>query len=342
MLITHLYLALINYPYRFTIPLVLLRGFFMNKWLVFYFWGLVVMFNGSITATVQYVTLSSGHKIWTKTSQQGTIPLLLVHGGAGMTHECFEDYEAFVAPHGFKTIMYDQLDSLNSEKTNDPSLWTIKRFVQEIDEVRAGLDLGQIYLLGDSWGALLSIEYALAYPQHLKGVIFQGFPASTASFETRMRSLRGMLSAEAQKIFEECEKRGEVWSSEWMKAWAEFKINNLCRLIPTPEPLQRSSIHMNMNVRFHFFGKNPFTVDGIIKDWNRWNDITKIKAPSLVIAGEYDVCDPDDARKMALRMNASVAIIKNASHVAYYENQKDYYDALIGFLKELEKKTDVG
>lgn len=51
------------------------------------------------------ITLSSGHKLWTKTSNLGTIPIILIHGGPGGTHELFDSFEEFLAPLGFKSIV---------------------------------------------------------------------------------------------------------------------------------------------------------------------------------------------------------------------------------------------
>ena len=62
-------------------------------------------------------------------------------------------------------------NSTNSDKPSDPKLWTIERFCDEVEAVRKGLGLEQFYLLGHSWGGMLAIEYALAYPQYLDGLI---------------------------------------------------------------------------------------------------------------------------------------------------------------------------
>ncbi len=64
---------------------------------------------------VRMVILKSGHKIWTRTSKQGTVPIMLLHGGAGLTHETFDDWEQFLTPKGFQIIVYDQLDCYNSD-----------------------------------------------------------------------------------------------------------------------------------------------------------------------------------------------------------------------------------
>ncbi len=46
-----------------------------------------------------------------------------------------------------------------SDIPNDNSLWTIGRFCDEIDALRAALGLTNVILLGHSWGGWLAIEY---------------------------------------------------------------------------------------------------------------------------------------------------------------------------------------
>jgi proline iminopeptidase len=95
------------------------------------------------------------------------IKVLLLHGGPGADHRYFEGFEDFLPLNEIEFYYYDQLDSTNSDKTNDPTLWTIEPYTDEVEAVRRGLGLDQFYLLGHSWGGLLAIEYALKYQQHL-------------------------------------------------------------------------------------------------------------------------------------------------------------------------------
>ena len=66
---------------------------------------------------------------------------------------------------------YDQLGVGNSDVPDDPSLWTLPRYLSEVEEVRRGLNLDNFVLYGQSWGGILAIEYALNYQQHLRGLV---------------------------------------------------------------------------------------------------------------------------------------------------------------------------
>src|SRR5438046_8698014 len=65
-----------------------------------------------------------------------------------------------------------------------PELWELPRFVDEVEQVRQalGLDQNDFYLLGNSWGGILAMEYALKYQQHLKGMIVADMMASCPDY----------------------------------------------------------------------------------------------------------------------------------------------------------------
>src|SRR5262249_35163749 len=112
------------------------------------------------------------------------VKLLLLHGGPAATHEYFEALEAPLAAHGVEFFYYDQLGSAFSDQPTDTSLWTIDRFVDEVEQVRValGLDKDNFYLLGHSWGGILAVEYALKHGDHLKGLIISSMMMSIPDY----------------------------------------------------------------------------------------------------------------------------------------------------------------
>src|SRR4029078_7847325 len=92
--------------------------------------------------------------------------MLLLHGGPGATHEYLEACDSYLPAAGVEYYYYDQLGSVFSDQPDDPSLWQLDRFVDEVEQVRAALGLGpdNFVLYGQSWGGLHAIEYALGHP----------------------------------------------------------------------------------------------------------------------------------------------------------------------------------
>src|SRR3989442_7366293 len=113
-------------------------------------------------------------RVWTKRiGNSPTTRLLLLHGGPGATHEYFEAFDSYFPAAGIEYYYYDQLGSFYSDQPDAPELWSVARFVDEVEQVRKALGLGpdNFFLYGQSWGGLLGIEYALKYQQNLKGLV---------------------------------------------------------------------------------------------------------------------------------------------------------------------------
>lgn len=111
------------------------------------------------------------YKVWTKKIGSGKTKVLTLHGGPGMSHEYLEALESFLPGNGIELYYYDQLGCNNSDRPNDSRLWTLPGYLEEVEEVRRGLDLDQFVLFGHSWGGILAIEYALKYQHRLHGLM---------------------------------------------------------------------------------------------------------------------------------------------------------------------------
>ena len=149
---------------------------------------------------VRMIQLADGHKVWTKRFGNGPIKVLLLHGGPAFTHEYLECFESFFPKAGIEFYEYDQLGSHYSDQPDDDSLWTLDRFVDEVEQVREalGLDETNFYLLGHSWGGILGMEYALKHQDHLKGLIISDMTADFGRYAAYNAKLRAELPEDVQ------------------------------------------------------------------------------------------------------------------------------------------------
>src|SRR6185295_862965 len=134
---------------------------------------------------IPVVTPKGTFKVWTKRiGNNPKIKVLLLHGGPGVTHEYLEAFDSFFPAAGIEYYYYDQLGSFYSDQPDEPDLWDLPRFVEEVEEVRLALGLEQesFYLYGQSWGGILAIEYALKYQQNLAGLIISNMMASIPAY----------------------------------------------------------------------------------------------------------------------------------------------------------------
>jgi proline iminopeptidase len=290
------------------------------------------------TGGVKLIQVDGKYKVWTKKIGNSAVKMLTLHGGPGCTHEYFECFEDFLPQVGIEFYYYDQLGSVYSDQPKDTSLWTVDRFREEVEQVRVGLGLDDFYLYGQSWGGMLGIEYALKYQRHLKALIISNMTASIPSYVKHINELRQKFPREIIEILEKYEAKEDYSAQEYQDVmFNQLYLKHLCRINPWPEPLQRTFRNLSTQVYNTMQGPNEFVVTGTFKDWDRWNDLHKIKVPTLLSVACYDTMRVEDIQKMGrLIPNSRVCICENGSHLSMYDDQEAYFRDLIGFVKDVE------
>jgi proline iminopeptidase len=295
--------------------------------------------GGIRVAGIRMIPVAGGkHKVWTKRMGSGTTKVLLLHGGPGFSHDYLEAFESFLPQAGIEMYYYDQLGCGNSDVPDDPALWTLERYLTEVEEVRQGLGLEHFVLFGHSWGGILAMEYALHYQQHLRGLVISNMTAGTQSYLRRTAALKDqLLTPEQRKRLDALEAAKDYDNPEYNHIIEETLYPKmLCRIQPWPEPLTRAFRLFNPKIYNLMQGKSEFEVTGNLKDWERWDRLHEIKVKTLTIGATYDEMDPEDMHKMATLMpNASYALCPNGSHLDLWDDQAVYFEHLLRFLRSV-------
>jgi proline iminopeptidase len=279
--------------------------------------------------------------VWTK--RFGTNPrikVLLLHGGPAMTHEYMECFESFFPKEGFEMIEYDQLGSYYSDQPKDSSLWTTPRFVEEVEQVRQALNLDStnFYLLGNSWGGLLAMEYALKYQKNLKGLIISNMMAGIPAYEKYNGVLRSQMRKSLLDSLMTYEAKGQYKDSTYQAlVMKEYYHQHICRLADWPDPLWRSLKHVNEEIYTMMQGPSEFKTGGRLLHWDRSKDMSKIIVPTLCVGAKYDTMDPNYMKWMSTQMpNGAYLYCPNGSHLAMWDDQQVYMNSVIKFIKDVD------
>ncbi len=286
-------------------------------------------------------------KVWTK--RMGNNPdmkVLLLHGGPGATHEVFLCADSYFPQEGIEYYYYDQLGSYLSDQPDDPSLWDLDRFVEEVEQVRQalGLDSSNFYLLGQSWGGLLAMQYALKYQDNLKGLIISNMMASIPEYNRYAEEVLGpQLPPEVLKEVQAIEAAEDFSNPRYMELLMEYYYTEHALRMPLdewPEPVVRSFDHINPDVYVHMQGPSEFGIkgDATLIDWDVTARLPEIRVPTLTIGAAHDTMDPEHMKWMASEVqNGRYLHCPNGSHLAQFDDQQTYFEGVIRFIKDVNK-----
>lgn len=284
-------------------------------------------------------------QVWTKrVGNNPRIKVLLLHGGPAMTHEYWEAMDSFLPAAGIEYYYYDQLGSFYSDQPKEPELWEIPRFVDEVEQVREALGLGpeNFFLVGHSWGGMLALEYALAHPDQLEGLVISNMMASIPAYneyakKVLMPAMDPGVLAEIQRI----EAEGRTSEPRYMELLIphHYEKHLLRRpAVEWPDPFSRSLAHVNLDIYVPMQGPSELGASGKLVDWDRTADLAKITVPTLVIGAAHDTMDPAHMEWMSTQLpRGRYLFCPEGSHMAMYDDQKTYMEGLIRFLKDVDE-----
>ena len=285
-------------------------------------------------------TRGGEYRVWTK--RVGTNPglkVLLLHGGPGATSELYESFDTWFPRAGIEYYYYDQLGSFRSDQPDDPALWDLGRFVDEVDQVRQalGLDASNFVLLGQSWGGLLAMEYAAHHQQHLKGLVISNMMSSSQEYNRYAREV--LMPAMDQDVLAEIqhmEATGRTDDPRYEQLLMEHHyVLHVCRmpLADWPDPVTRSLGHINPAIYVPMQGPSELGMSGTLENWDRSGDLKDIDVPALVIGATHDTMDPAHMRWMSEQLPQGRYLhCPDGSHLAQFDDPGHYFPGLIDFL----------
>src|SRR5690606_17345992 len=98
--------------------------------------------------TEGFISVNGGN-VWYRITGNGRgTPLLLLHGGPGGKSSDRDPLRSLGQERPI--IQYDQLGCGNSGHPRNTELWTVERYVEELEQVRKALELEEVHILGHS------------------------------------------------------------------------------------------------------------------------------------------------------------------------------------------------
>ncbi len=294
---------------------------------------------------IPITTPKGNFRVWTRrVGNNPRVKVLLLHGGPGATHEYLAAFDSYFPAAGIEYYYYDQLGSAYSDQPDDPDLWTIPRFVDEVEQVRQALGLNRdnLYLFGQSWGGVLAIEYALADQEHLKGLVISNMMSSGAAYNAYAeRMLMPAMDQDALAEIKRLEAANAFDDPRYTELlMSHYYVDHILRMPAEawPDPVNRSFAAINPAIYVPMQGPSELGASGTLVTWDRTADLPNISVPTLVIGARHDTMDPSFMEMMASKIpRGTYLFCPDGSHLAMYDDQVTYFNGIIDFIRSVEQ-----
>jgi L-proline amide hydrolase len=287
----------------------------------------------------------NGHETWycvvgELDGDAGRTPVVICHGGPGAAH----DYTIPIADlsgFGRPCVLYDQLGCGKSQHLPDApaEFWTPQLFKDELAALVRQLGIDARYaVVGQSWGGMLAMDYALGHPSGLRAIVVCDSPASMELWVSEANRLRADLPPDVQETLTRHEEAGTTDDPEYVAAVRVFYDRHLCR-VPWPDYVQRSfdQIDADPTVYHTMNGPSEFHVVGSLKTWDITDRLHEIDVPTLLVSGRHDEATPTIVGQIHERIpGAQWEIFEESSHMPHVEEPAAFLERVEAFLRSVD------
>ncbi|MFN7120051.1 MAG: alpha/beta fold hydrolase [Saprospiraceae bacterium] len=299
-----------------------------------YFLFLALIFVSAQALHAQEITFEglksvNGTALYCKVIGKGE-PLLVLHGGPGLSHDYFLPHLLPLAKR-YQLILVDQRAQGRSSQKLDSTQVTMQAMVDDVEGIRQAFKLGKIHLLAHSWGGNIAIRYAAQYPQSLQSLILVNVvPLNPTAFEEKMRQMPPK-SQHPQDSLE----RVELFASESFKKREPAAIEKLMILNFRRTAYDRSNMDkLRLNIQpgannlLRYLGPDAMTYD--LTDTAK-----KITAPTLVIHGAADLIPLEsDLQIQRTVANGSLEQFFKSGHFPFVEEPKKFNRTIQAWIRQ--------
>jgi len=274
--------------------------------------------------------------------ESGKTPIMVLHGGPGAGHNYCEPIADLIAQTGRAAVLYDQIGCGNSTHLPDApkEFWTPELFMEELVLLTKHLGIEDNYaIVGQSWGGMLGMQFAITQPAGLKALVVADSPASMEVWVSEANKLRKQLPPEVEATLLKHEAAETTEDPEYVAAVDVFYARHLCR-IPQPPYVVASfeQLAADPTVYHTMNGPSEFHVIGSLKTWDIRKDLGKITAPTLLVSGQYDEATPAMVGEInKLIPGSKWELFPESSHMPHVEEPARFKRIVSEFLDSATK-----
>jgi len=237
-------------------------------------------------------------------------PALMLSNSLG-TNLSLWDSQLPVFAQNFRVLRYDSRGHGKTSAT--PGEYSIELLSRDVLQLLDALNLPRVNFCGLSIGGMTGMWLAVNAPQRLQNLVLSNTAPQIGNLDTwneRIRAVReGGTKAVAQQVVE-----------RWFTP--EFRANHPDQIAKTRRMIESTSTD-------GYVGSCA-----AVRDFDFWENVSSIRAQTLVIAGTHDQsAPPSDAQKLAKQIPGGRYTELPAAHISNLEAADRFTDEVSSFLR---------
>ena len=141
-----------------------------------------------------YLKVSGGHELYYEESgNPHGKPAVFLHGGPG--GGCTEKMRRFFNPDVYRVVLFDQRGCGKSRPHASLEENTTWDLVNDVEILRAALQIDRWQVFGGSWGSTLALAYSQSHPEHVTELVLRGI------FMLRKKEIQWFYQKGASELF---------------------------------------------------------------------------------------------------------------------------------------------
>ncbi len=275
-----------------------------------------------------FLTTDDGTKLFVKKSGSGPL-CIFIHGGPGAWSKSFEDLKGNNLEHNLTMVYYDQRGCGRSENSVNGN-YSLDRMIEDIDLIRRHYQSKKVYLLSHSFGGILALNYALRFPNHVKGLILAN---STLSVSNSLKNQIDYINRLIGTSFFPSDSSYSAIISAFQNARKALSENGMSYKMLSDNKKNVDLVNKidRENPSSYDFAQKAFQIDDYLKDYTEISN--QIESPVLIIVGKKDHSIGENHHVRFNFKNKKVEKI-DGGHLLYYENNEEFSNTIFAFIKE--------
>ena len=253
-------------------------------------------------------------------------PVLIAHHGGGGIGSMAEPKTTFgPLSDRFRVVIFDARGCGYSEGVPP---YSHAQWAADVDGLREWLGVDKIVIAGGSYGGFIALEYAVAYPEHVRAIVLRDTSADTSNLKLAYENARNQ-----DRVVINWDNFNRYWSGQMrddgdLKArWAE-----IIPLYDYEYDPVRSAARVESGIYRHEAHNWCFQYNQ--QNYDLKPQLPSITAPTLVTVGRFDWVTPVSAAETiaSLIPGAKLVVFEKSGHSPQVEERTLFLSTVRDFL----------